>query len=203
MTQLSNKRLEYDVVARTGKAFKVNKGEMIKVIDVKGGQAADFFAFDERDIREYISAEHTRPSIGRLFPKEGEAFYTRQRRPIMTLTEDHSPGIHDLLFASCNPSRYRGLGVEGWHASCEENLDKAMAAIGVPRVEIPQPVNLFTNFPVASDGTISIAAPQTKPGDYVIMRAEMDSYVCVSACLQDQNETNSGVPTEIRVEVGI
>ena len=133
MTQLSNKRLEYDVVARTGKAFKVNKGEMIKVIDVKGGQAADFFAFDERDIREYISAEHTRPSIGRLFPKEGEAFYTRQRRPIMTLTEDHSPGIHDLLFASCNPSRYRGLGVEGWHASCEENLDKAMAAIGVPR----------------------------------------------------------------------
>ena len=203
MTQLSNMRLEYDVPARTGKAFRVSEGELIKVIDIKGGQAVDFFAFDARDVKEYISAEHTRPSIGRIFPKEGEAFYTRQRRPIMTLAEDHSPGIHDLLFASCNPSRYRELGVEGWHASCEENLEKEMEAIGVPGVEIPQPVNLFTNFPVASDGTISIAAPQTKPGDYVIVRAEMDSYVCVSACPQDQNQTNAGNPTEIRVEVGV
>ena len=203
MTQLSNKRLEYDVPARAGKAFRVAKGELIKVIDVKGGQAVDFFAFYAEDLKEYISAEHTRPSIGRLFPKEGEAFYTRQRRPIMTLVEDHSPGIHDLLFASCNPSRYLELGVEGWHASCEENLEKEMEAIGLAGVEIPQPVNLFTNFPVAADGTISIAAPETKPGDYVIIRAEMDSYVCVSACPQDQNQTNAGNPTEIRVEVGV
>ena len=120
----------------------------------------------------------------------------------MTMVEDHSPGIHDLLFAACNPSRYRELGVEGWHASCEENLRKEMEAIGVPGVETPQPVNLFTNFPVNPDGSMDIAAPQTKAGDYVIMRADMDSYVCVSACPQDQNDTNSGTPTDIRVEVG-
>ena len=46
MTELSSKRLEYDVPARMGKAFRVSKGELIKVIDVKGGQAADFFAFN-------------------------------------------------------------------------------------------------------------------------------------------------------------
>ncbi|MCH8088477.1 MAG: urea carboxylase-associated family protein [Chloroflexi bacterium] len=202
MAELSNKRLEYDVPARMGKAFRVSKGELIKVIDVKGGQAADFFAFNVDNIKEYLSAEHTRPSISRLFPLEGEGFYTQERRPIMTLVVDHTPGIHDMLFAACNPSRYRELGVEGWHASCEENLGKEMEAIGIPGVEIPQPVNLFTSFPLSSDGAIGIAAPETRPGDYVVMRAEMDSYVCVSACPQDQNQTNSGVPTEIRVEVG-
>lgn len=202
MTELRQKRLEYDVLAREGKAFKVSKGELIKIIDVKGGQAVDLFAYDVDNIKEYISAEHTRPSINSLFPKEGEAFFTRQRRPIMTLVEDHSPGIHDMLFAACNPSRYVELGHQGWHASCEENLTKEMDAIGVPGVEIPQPVNLFTNFPVAPDGTMSIAAPQSKAGDYVIIRAEMESYVCVSACPQDKNSTNSGTPTEIRVEVG-
>ena len=125
MTQLATMRLAYDVPARGGKAFRVSQGDLIKIIDIQGGQAVDFFAFDTSDLKEYISAEHTRmhcsgvTSIGRLFPKEGEAFYTRQRRPIMTLLEDHSPGIHDLLFACCNPSRYRELGVEGWHASCE------------------------------------------------------------------------------------
>jgi uncharacterized protein YcgI (DUF1989 family) len=202
MTELSKIRLDHDVPARTGRAFRVSEGELIKVIDSEGGQAVDFFAFNVENVREYLSAEHTRPSINRLFPIEGEGFYTQERRPIMTLVEDHSPGIHDLLFAACNPSRYRELGVEGWHASCEENLQKEMEAIGVAGVEIPQPVNLFTNFPVNPDGSMGIAAPQTQPGDYVIIRADMDSYVCVSACPQDQNATNSGTPTDIRVEVG-
>ena len=109
MTQLLNKRLEYDVPARAGKAFRVSEGELIKVIDVKGGQAADFFAFDVGDVKEYISAEHTRPSIGRLFPKEGEAFYTRQRRPIMTLVEDHSPGIHGSALRLVQPQSLPGV----------------------------------------------------------------------------------------------
>ncbi|MFQ5874833.1 MAG: DUF1989 domain-containing protein, partial [Dehalococcoidia bacterium] len=183
-------------------AFKVSKGELVKVIDVQGGQCVDFFAFNADDVKEYLSAEHTRPTIERLFPKEGEGFYTQKRRSIVTLVEDHSPGIHDMLFAACSPSRYEQLGHKGWHASCEENLITEMKSIGVSDVEIPQPVNLFTNFPVAPDGTMSIAAPETKPGDHVVMRADMDAYVCVSACPQDQNDTNSGVPTEIRVEVG-
>ena len=154
------------------------------------------------NIKEYLSAEHTRPSIERLFPKEGEAFYTQERRPIITLLEDHTPGIHDMLFAACNPSRYRELGVESWHASCEENLQKCMETLGQAGIEIPQPVNLFTNFPVSRDGELGVAAPLTKAGDYVVMRAEMDAYICVSACPQDQNQTNSGTPTDIKVEVG-
>ena len=202
MTELQNKRLDYHVPAREGKAFRVSKGELIKVIDLRGGQAVDLFAFNVDNIKEYLSAHHTRPSIERLFPIEGEAFYTQERRPILTLIEDHTPGIHDLLFAACNPSRYRELGVEGWHASCEENLQKEMEAIGVPGVEIPQPVNLFTNFPVFPDGRMGVAAPQTKAGDYVILRVEMDCWVCVSACPQDQNDTNSGNPTDVSVEVG-
>lgn len=202
MAELSNKRLQEEVLAQKGKAFTVGKGELIKVIDVYGGQAADFFAFALENIKEYLSAEHTRPSIERLFPKEGEAFYTQERRPIISLIEDHTPGIHDMLFAACNPSRYRELGVEGWHASCEENLQRCMEALGQSGIEIPQPVNLFTNFPVSHAGEMGVAAPLTKAGDYVVMRAEMDAYICVSACPQDQNETNSGTPTDIKVEVG-
>ena len=202
MTELAQKRLDYHVPAREGKAFRVSEGELVKVIDSRGGQAVDLFAFNVENVKEYLSAEHTRPSISRLFPKEGDAFYTQERRPILTLVEDHSPGIHDLLYASCNPSRYRELGVEGWHASCEENLRNCMEAIGVPGVEIPQPVNLFTNFRVFIDGRIDIAAPETKAGDYVLLRVEMDCWVCVSACPQDQNATNSGTPTDISVEVG-
>ena len=124
----------------------------MKIIDVKGGQGADFFAFNLNDIKEYLSAEHTRPAIGRLFPRVGQSFSTQKRRPIITFVEDHSPGIHDMLFASCNQSRYNlELNYEGRHPSCEDNLKTSMKDIGVPEVEMPQPVNFFANFPLSPE----------------------------------------------------
>ena len=35
--------------------------------------------------------------------------------------------------APCDPERYAGLGVEGWHASCRENLEIAMRELGHER----------------------------------------------------------------------
>jgi uncharacterized protein YcgI (DUF1989 family) len=180
----------------------MEQGELIKVVDVRGQQAVDFFAFCRDDPREYLSAEHTRVGNLRLFPRVGQAFYTNRRRPILTFAEDGSPGIHDMLVAACDPTRYASLGVKGWHASCQENLISSMSAIGVEGIEVPSPVNLFANFPLESDGSLKVVPPLTKPGDYVVFRAELPLYVCVSACPQDLNETNAGRPTEAAVEIG-
>ena len=67
---------------------------------------------------------------------------------------------------------------------------------------MPSPVNLFANFPLASDGSLSVTPALTKPGDYIVFRAELPVYVCVSACPQDLNDTNAGNPTEAGVEIG-
>ena len=64
-------------------------------------------------------------------------------RPILIFVEDATPGIHDMLSAACDPVRYRDLGVEGWHASCEKNFQRALKTIGVePPRFAPQPINL-------------------------------------------------------------
>lgn len=189
------------VPAREGRALPLARGERVKIIDVKGQQVADLFAFCREDPAEFLSAEHTRVQVGRLFPKVGERFSTNRRRPIITIVEDGSPGPHDMLAAACDPTRYEGLGVKGWHASCQENLLKAMEAIGVRGIRVPQPVNLFANYPVGPDGTFWIDTPKSKPGDFILLRAEMDAYLCVSACPMDLNPGNAGNPTEIRIEV--
>jgi uncharacterized protein len=80
----------------------------VRVIDPDGGQVADVFAFSADDPSEYHSAEHTRVHVGRLFPRVGEQFATNRRRPILTLEADDSPGIHDMLLAACDPTRYHG-----------------------------------------------------------------------------------------------
>jgi uncharacterized protein len=190
-----------DVPAREGRGVRVAAGQRFRVIDVEGGQVADTFAFRADDISEYHSAEHTRAYVSRLFPRPGEQFVTNHRRPILLLEEDRTPGIHDMLCAACDPERYTGLGVEGWHASCRENLERAMADLGFGRIEIPQPINLFMNIPVRDEGELGWEPAPTKPGDSVTMQAVMDCLVVVSACPQDIVPINGNDPTPVAIEL--
>jgi hypothetical protein len=189
------------VPAREARAVRVPAGGRFRVIDVEGGQVVDLFAFTADDVGEYASAEHTRIWVNRLFPRVGEAFVTNRRRPILWLERDDSPGVHDMLCAACDPTRYRLLGVDGWHASCQENLQGAMAALGHDRVEIPQPINLFMSVGVEADGSLTWGPAPTSAGDGVLLRAGLDCIVVASACPQDRNEINHYRPTPIAIQL--
>ena len=190
-----------EIPPREGRGVRVPAGAAFRVVDLDGRQVGDLFAFNAHDVSEYASAEHTRAYVSRLFPSVGEPFVTNRRRPILVLERDDSPGVHDMLCAACDPSRFELLGVEGWHASCQENLLRAMADLGHPEVEVPQPINLFMNIPVAADGTLGWEPARTRAGDSVTLRAEMDTLVVVSACPQDIVPINDRNPTRLAIEV--
>ena len=105
-----------------------------------------------------------------------------------------------MLCAACDPIRYRLLGVDH-HASCQENLRRAMADLGHERIEVPQPINLFMNTPVRADGTIDWLPAASRPGDHVTMRAELNSIVVASACPQDLVAINAKGPRPAALEL--
>ena len=189
------------VGAREGRAVEVARGGVFRVVDSEGGQVADMFAFNAEDVSEHHSAMHTRAAVDRLFPRVGESFFTNRRRPILTLERDDSPAVHDMLIAPCDPERYEGLGVAGWHASCQENLELAMSRLGHEGICIPQSMNLFMNIPVREGGELGWEPASTRPGDSVTLAAEIDCVVVVSACPQDIVPINNGNPTAIAIEL--
>jgi len=91
-----------EIPARKGKAARVRQGQTVKVINTKGQQVVDTWAFSADDIREFMSMEHSRVAIGRIIPAIGDTLVTNKRRPILTVVEDTSGGIHDTLFAACD-----------------------------------------------------------------------------------------------------
>jgi uncharacterized protein YcgI (DUF1989 family) len=46
-------------------------GPAIKIINVSGTQVCDTWAFNAEDLREFMSMEHMRPTIGTIFPRQG------------------------------------------------------------------------------------------------------------------------------------
>ena len=174
-----------EIPARRGKAARVSKGQTVKVINTKGQQVVDTWAFNADDLREFMSMEHSRVALGRIIPAIGDRLVTNRRRAILALVEDTSGGIHDTLFAACDRWRYELLGCTEYHDNCTDNLATALAALGVIPPETPAPLNLFMNIPVVDGNRVEVRPPVSTPGSYVALRAAMDCVITFSACPQD------------------
>lgn len=171
--------------AREGVAFRVPQGHAVEIVNTHGTQVVDFWALNAADLGECLSVAHSRNAWYRLRPRVGDAAVTNLRRPIVTLVEDTSPGVHDTLLPACDGRRYGQLGASEEHASCAANFAAALGRLGLSAPEPPGPLNLFMNVPLAADGTLAVAPPLSRPGDRVVLRAEMDSIVVLSACPHD------------------
>jgi uncharacterized protein len=175
----------FSVEARRGKAVRLKRGQVIRVINTFGKQVVDTWAFVDGDLRECMSMEHSRASLSHVMPKLGDVFVTNHRRPILTMVADTSPGIHDGLIAACDRYRYELLGCKDYHDNCTDNLAAAMTELGFAVPETPSPLNLFMNIPVHEDDRVTFEPPVSGPDDHVDLRAELDCIVAFSACPQD------------------
>ncbi len=181
------------IPASTGKAIELQAGQHARIGLPEGSQVADMFAFALPSLDEVLSTAHTRSCALCLSPKPGDAFYSNQRRAMISLIEDTSPGVHDLLLSACDQARYTLLGHTDPHTNCNDNVLMALKAGGwsLPAgASVPNPVNLFENVAIASDGSVEICAPLAKQGDSVTLRAEMDLVLVISACPMDIMPTN-------------
>jgi uncharacterized protein YcgI (DUF1989 family) len=192
-----------EIPARKGKAAPLRRGQTVRVINTKGQQVVDTWAFNAGDLREFLSMEHSRVAIGHLIPKVGDVLVTNRRRPILTLVADTSGGVHDTLLAACDRYRYEGLGCTEYHDNCTDNLAAALAALGLAPPQTPAPLNLFMNIPVLDGDRIEFRPPVSTPGSYIALRAEIDCILAFSACPQDMVPINGVAmrPTEAHFEI--
>lgn len=179
-----------EIPARRGKAARVAKGQTVKVVNTHGAQVVDTWAFNPDEMSESMSMEATRGTILKMMLDVGDAFYSNNRRAMLTIVEDTSPGVHDTLIAACDNYRYGLLGCTEYHDNCTDNLHAALGELDLTAPKTPSPLNLFMNIPWTDSGSLSFEAPVTKPGDYILMRAEMDLVVAFSACPQDMLPIN-------------
>ncbi len=183
-----------------GFAAEVKTGQYLQITTVSGKQVADFVAFSADDSAEHLATSVTRSMNNSLMLQEGMKLYSNRRNPMFALIEDRV-GRHDMLFAACDPRRYKDdYGLEG-HANCREALTEALSTYEIGYDQIPDPVNWFMNVAIVERGALELRESLAERSDYVLLEALMDTVIAVSACPQDQNAVNSHNPTDILVRV--
>lgn len=185
---------------QSGKAFRLRKGQLLRVIDPEGEQVSDMVLFNAEDIREKISSGKTLDFEESILITKGNYLWSNRSRKMMKILEDTN-GRNDFLLAPCSPETFKIMyNNPEYHPSCFENLYTSLAPFGIEPDDIPTAFNIFMNVQFDEKGKISVDPPLSKAGDHVLFEAKMDLIVALTACSAEDSNNGSFKPIHYRIE---
>ena len=170
------------VPAMSARAVRVGANRRVRVVNTEGGQVVDTWAFCSEDAAEHLSMAHSRSATYRIYFRVGDVLVTNRFRPILRITEDTSPGRHDTLHAACSAGSNRFFGAPSPTPNCEDNMEAALAELGVHDAPVPCPWNLYEHADVDAEGELRDRPASARAGDYVELACLTDLILVCSAC---------------------
>jgi urea carboxylase-associated protein 1 len=176
----------------------VERGDILRIVDLEGCQAVDFLCYNAADPSERYNAADTMKIAGSIFLGAGTALYSGMGSKLFTIVRD-TCGFHDTIGGCCSSeSNFVRYGVRDT-PNCRDNFLRGLARHGLGRKDIVANVNFFMYVPVEQDGKMAIVDGRSKPGDHVDLRADMTALAVISNCPQVNNPANGYDPTPIQV----
>lgn len=189
-----------EVAPRTGTAFVLRAGQVLKVTDPCGSQVSDLVAYAADDVREVLSNGRTFDYEETISLTTGHRLWSN-RSNVMLSIEDDRVGSHDFLLTPCSEATFRHFYPEHpAHRGCFGNLAEALAPFDIEPDSILTAFNLFMNVPVAADGTLSVDPPISQAGDFIRLRAAMDLIIGLTACSAYASNGGSFKPIHYQIE---
>jgi uncharacterized protein YcgI (DUF1989 family) len=194
-----NRPTHMHLAPQTGTAFVMRRGEELRIVDPTGEQVSDLISFAQDDPREWLSSGRTIDYANTIYLTTGHTLYSNRSRPMWTVLED-TVGRHDFLLTPCSPETFSIIyKTTGHHPSCFANLATALAPYGIVPDAIPTTFNVFMNVVVLRSGELQILPPTSRAGDHLLLRAEMDLIVGVTACSAELSNNGSFKPIDVEV----
>ena len=189
-----------EIAPRTGAAFRLAKGQRLKVIDPEGEQVSDLLAFNAGDPGEVISSGRSLDYAGKIYLTTGDPIYSNRSHVMLRIVED-TVGRHDFLLTPCSKDTFRIIyGEEDPHRGCFGNLAEALQAYGIGPDQIPTAFNVFMNVTIDGEGRLAVEPPLSRPGDHIVLQADQDLIVALTACSALQSNNYAFKP--IHYEIG-
>ena len=189
-----------EIEPRSGVAFRLAQGQVLRVIDPQGVQVSDLLAYNAADVREAISNGRTFDYEETIALSKGNRLWSNRSNAMLEIIED-TVGRHDFLLTPCTEATFRHFYPDQpVHRGCFGNLAAALGPYGVEPDMIPCAFNLFMNVHVGPEGQVSVKPPTRRPGDFIVMRAEMDLIIGLTACSAYASNGGSFKPIHYEIE---
>lgn len=187
------------IAPQSGTAFEIKQGQLLKITDPMGEQVCDLMCYRLQDKEEWLSSGRTMDYAGSWLICQGHVLYSNRSNPMFTILED-TCGRHDFLLTPCSLEMFHKLyHHQGHHPSCHENLYTNLQPWGIGPDMISTTFNIFMNVQLQKEGTLTVEPPLSKAGDWILLRAEMDLVVGLTACSAGQSNNGLFKPIDYQL----
>jgi len=180
----------------------IKKGQVLRILDMEGNQAADTLFYDASDPNNRYSATDTIKHQRNLYLSTGTILMSSRGQALLEIVAD-TCGRHDTLGGACsresNTMRYCH-SKEHMHA-CRDSFISAVQSwnADMDKRDITCNINFFMNVPVTPEGKLTFEDGISASGRYVELKALMDVVCVVSNCPQLNNPCNAYNPTPVKM----
>jgi uncharacterized protein len=186
----------------------LKRGTALRITDLEGGANVGAMLYNfECPVERYnmpdtLKAQH----IARL--TAGFVLYSDMGRILCSITHD-TAGWHDPLGGCSNSTtlhaRYGEARYQEHRNDCHKNgLDSFLVELGKwglgPR-DLTANINFFSRVAVADDGAMSFLPDNSKAGDYVELRAEMNVLAILNTCPHPLDPSPTYAPKPVQLSI--
>lgn len=192
----------YFVPAGEGWTQILEPGQVLRIVDVEGNQAADTLFYDADHPTDHYSAINTIQRQGNVYLTTGSVLVSESGKELVEIVAD-TCGRHDTLGGACsaqsNTVRYSHDTLP-MH-NCRDTFMLQLSKYGSQfnKRDLAPNVNFFMNVPVTPEGGLTFEDGVSAPGYYVEMKAISRTLVLISNCPQLNNPCNAYNPTPIQL----
>jgi uncharacterized protein YcgI (DUF1989 family) len=207
---MSDKILQdFIIPAAHGKAFRVDKGQIMKVVAIEGSQVCDIAFFNAHDYKETYDAPNSymyNCRLGTGSNRHMKYLFSRLPRAnvMMEIVEDTVGWCWAVNGGHCNWKTNVQRGISKDARSCWGNVAEAIREFGLTEFDVPNTYPLWMKVDDQTDGDYVIHASPAKKGDHADFLAHMDLMVAVSSCPGNQipgSVINDGENRPVQIQI--
>jgi len=178
-------------------SMEIRKGTQLRFIDQDGGANVGALFYNPRNYLERYNAPDTLKCQHTFKLTSGHCLYSDMGRIFCSIVED-SVGWHDTVCGNLTDDnlkkKWRSRSYQearnDWTLSGERSFLIELTKYGLSRKDIAANLNLFSRINVDEHGNLSYAKSQSRPGDFIDLRFEMDTLLILHTCPHPLNDAN-------------
>lgn len=187
---------DFTIPARHGGACLVPKGHILRIHLIEGQQVGDCAFFNADDPKEQFHVGQSwayNVMMGTGTARSFKHFYSQPPRENLMLTTvgDTVQAHFGNCAGRCSPKLLSRRDKTEGGRNCQDNVAEALQPFGISGDDIADMFNVFMNVEFDTDGGFEVKVPETKDGDYIDLRAEMNIIAGISACPNNTSPVNN------------
>lgn len=170
-------------------SLQMRKGTSLKLTDIEGGANVGMLFYNPLNLLERYNAPDTMKCQHTFKLHKGHCLYSDMGRIFCSIIDD-SVGWHETVCGNTSAEMVKRKWGEhtyqdfrnDWYQNGYNSFLVELAKYGLGKKDMAANLNLFSKVEVADNGDLHYVAENSRAGDYIELRFEMETLVLLHTC---------------------